>query len=339
MFTAIDWVLKELANYLNLGFTGGLRWLLGLFGVDTGFLEEAQYQGAINFFFYDTMKIFLMLSVIIFIVSVIRSFFPPERTKRLLGEGKARGFLGNVFAALLGIVTPFCSCSAVPVFIGFVEAGIPLGITFSFLISSPMVNEVALIMLWGLFGWKIALLYIGTGVTIAIIAGIIIGKLKMEKYVESYVYDMKIGNMNIDKPSWKQRFSEALQYVIEILKKIWPYVIVGIAIGGVMHGWAPEGWLAKYAGKDNPFAVVVAVLIGIPLYSNAAGTIPIVSELTRLGMPMGTALSFMMAVTALSLPEIIILRKVLKPKLLAVFVGIMAVAIITIGYLFNIILP
>lgn len=339
MFTAIDWLLKELAFYLNLGFTGGIRWLLNLFGANTGFLESTQYQGAINFFFYDTMKIFLMLSVIIFIVSVIRSFFPPERTKKLLGEGRARGLLGNVFAALLGIVTPFCSCSAVPVFIGFVEAGVPLGVTFSFLISSPMVNEVALIMLWGLFGWQIALLYIATGVTIAIIAGIIIGKLKMEKYVESYVYDMKIGSMDIENPTWKQRFSEALQYVVEILKKIWPYVIVGIAIGGVMHGWAPEGWLAKYAGKDNPFAVFVAVLIGIPLYSNAAGTIPIVSELTRLGMPMGTALAFMMAVTALSLPEIIILRKVLKPRLLAVFVGIMAIAIISIGYLFNIVLP
>jgi hypothetical protein len=339
MFAAIDWVLKALAYYLNTGFTCILRWFMGIFGADATFLTSSQYQGAVDFFFYDTMKIFLMLTIIIFIVSVIRSFFPPERTKRLLGEGKARGFLGNILAALLGIVTPFCSCSAVPVFIGFVEAGVPLGVTFSFLISSPMVNEVALIMLWGLFGWKIALLYTATGVIIAIIAGMIIGRLKMERYVEGYVYEMKIGNMDIEKPSWQQRFSEARQYVIEILKKIWPYVVVGIAIGAIMHGWAPEDWLAKYAGKDNPFAVIVAVLIGIPLYSNAAGTIPIVSELTRLGMPMGTALAFMMAVTALSLPEIIILRKVLKPRLLAVFVGIMAVSIITIGYLFNALLP
>ncbi|AHF08740.1 membrane protein [Dehalobacter restrictus DSM 9455] len=302
-------------------------------------LESSQYKGAVNFFFYDTMKIFLMLSVIIFIVSIIRSFFPPERTKKLLGEGKARGFLGNIFAALLGIVTPFCSCSAVPVFIGFVESGIPLGVTFSFLISSPMVNEVALVMLWGLFGWQIALLYIATGVIVAIIAGIIIGKLKMEEYVEEYVYNMKMGEAEIENPTWKQRFGDARHYVAEILKKIWPYVIIGIAIGAVMHGWAPAGLLAKYAGKENPFAVFVAVLIGIPLYSNAAGTIPIVKELTRLGMPMGTALSFMMSVTALSLPEMIILRKVLKPKLLAVFIGIMAVTIVIIGYLFNLIIP
>lgn len=339
MFSAIDWLLKQLASVLSAGFTSLIRWILQLLHADASILESSHYKGAVDFFFYDTMKIFLMLSVIIFIVSVIRSFFPPERTKRLLGEGKARGILGNVFAALLGIVTPFCSCSAVPVFIGFVESGVPLGVTFSFLISSPMVNEVALVMLWGLFGWRIALLYIATGVTVAIIAGIIIGKLKMEKYVEEYVYAMKIGAVDIEDLTWPQRFHDAIGYVKEILRKIWLYVVIGIAIGGVMHGWAPEGWLAQYAGRDNPFAVIVAVLVGIPLYSNAAGTIPIVSELTRLGIPMGTALAFMMAVTALSLPEIIILRKVLKPRLLATFVGIMAVTITCIGYLFNFVLP
>lgn len=339
MFSAIDWVLKEVASYLSYGLTALIRWVINLFGAKASILESSHYKGAVDFFFYDTMKIFLMLSVIIFIVSIIRSFFPPERTKKLLGEGKARGFLGNIFAALLGIVTPFCSCSAVPVFIGFVESGVPLGVTFSFLISSPMVNEVALVMLWGLFGWKIALLYIVTGVTIAIIAGIIIGKLKMEKYVEDYVYKMKMGSFEIENPTWKQRFKDAGNYVLEILKKVWPYVVIGIAIGGIMHGWAPEGWLAKYAGKNNPFAVIVAVLIGVPLYSNAAGTIPIVKELTRLGMPMGTALAFMMSVTALSLPEMIILRKVLKPRLLAVFIGIMSVSIIIIGYMFNIVIP
>lgn len=338
MFGAIDWMLKEIASYFSFGLTYIVRWILNLLRIDSSILDTAQYKGAVDFFFYDTMKIFLMLTVIIFIVSVIRSFFPPERTRRLLGEGKARGFLGNVFAALLGIVTPFCSCSAVPVFIGFIEAGVPLGVTFSFLISSPMVNEIALIMLWGLFGWKIALLYIVTGVVIAIIAGIVIGKLKMEKYVEEYVYTMQIGSMEIEKPTWKQRLQDAIQYVKEILLKIWPYVVVGIAIGGIMHGWAPEGLLAKYAGKDNPFAVIVAVLVGIPLYSNAAGILPVVSELYKLGMPIGTALAFMMAVTALSLPEIIILRKVLKPRLLVVFVGIMAVTIIIIGYMFNIVL-
>jgi len=202
-----------------------------------------------------------------------------------------------------------------------------------------MVNEIAIVMLWGLFGWKIALLYIATGLVVAIISGIIIGKLKMEKYVEEYVYNTKLGSVEIENLSWKQRALDAWVYVLEILKNIWPYVVIGIAIGGVMHGWAPEGWLAKYAGKDNPFSVIIAVLIGIPLYSNAAGTIPIVSELTRLGMPIGTALSFMMAVTALSLPEMIILRRVLKPRLLAVFIGIMAVSIIIIGYMFNIIIP
>ena len=201
-----------------------------------------------------------------------------------------------------------------------------------------MVNEVALVMLWGLFGWKIALLYIATGIAVAIISGIIIGKLKMEKYVEEYVYNMKMGSFEIENLSWKRRTVDAWDYVLGILKKIWPYVVIGIAIGGIMHGWVPAGWLAKYAGKENPLAVFIAVLIGIPLYSNAAGTIPIIKELTRLGIPMGTALSFMMSVTALSLPEMIILRKVLKPKLLAVFVGIMAITIIIIGYLFNLII-
>ncbi len=338
MFSVIDSVLKQAAYYLSYGFTALIRLILGIFKVNASILENEHYKGAVDFFFYDSLKIFLMLSVIIFIVSVIRSFFPPERTKKLLGEGRARGVLGNVFAALLGIVTPFCSCSAVPVFIGFIEAGIPLGVTFSFLISSPMVNEVALVMLWGLFGWQIALLYIATGVTVAIISGIIIGKLKMERYVEEYVFSIKMGEAQIEIPSWRQRINEAVKYVGEILRKIWIFVVVGIAVGGVMHGYAPTGLLVKYAGKGNPFAVFIAVIVGIPLYSNAAGTIPIVKELTRLGMPMGTALAFMMAVTALSVPEMIILRRVLKPKLLSVFVGIMAITIIFIGYLFNIIL-
>jgi uncharacterized membrane protein YraQ (UPF0718 family) len=298
MFSAIDWVLKEVAFYLSYALTALLRWVINLSGLNSSILESSHYKGAVDFFFYDTMKIFLMLAVIIFIVSIIRSFFPPERTRKLLGEGKTRGFIGNIFAALLGIVTPFCSCSAVPVFIGFVESGIPLGVTFSFLISSPMVNEVALVMLWGLFGWKIALLYIATGVTVAIIAGIVLGKLRLEKYVEDYVYKIKMGEAGIEKPAWKQRAVDAWRYVVEILNKIWLYVIIGIAIGGVMHGWAPAGMLTEYAGKSNPFAVFVAVLIGIPLYSNAAGTIPIVSELTRMGMPMGTALAFMMSVRA-----------------------------------------
>ena len=329
----LEWLNNQL---LKMDWLSSLITLLveRVFGIQV----STKLGGSIQFFLFDTIKIFIMLTVIIFIVSIIRSFFPPERTKKLLGEGKARGFLGNIFAALLGIVTPFCSCSAVPVFIGFIEAGVPLGVTFSFLISSPMVNEVAIIMLAGLFGWNIALIYIATGVIIAITSGIVIGKLKLERYVEGYVYETKIGDIEIIKPTWKQRKEDSIQNVIEILHKIWLYVIIGIFIGAIMHGYAPTGWLAQYAGKNNPFAVLIAVLIGIPLYSNAAGTIPIVSELTRLGVPMGTALAFMMSVTALSLPEMIILKKVLKPQLLAVFIGIRAVTIIFIGYLFNIIL-
>jgi len=336
--SVFDLLLTAPADWLARGLTAALSFAFSWIAGSPSFFASAGWTGAVNFFFYDTMKIFLLLAVIIYVVSFIRGFFPPERTKRFLGKGKARGFFGNILAALLGIVTPFCSCSAVPLFIGFVEAGIPLGITFSFLISSPMVNEVALIMLWGLFGWKIALLYIATGVIAAIVAGLVIGRLKMEKYVEDYVYRLKSANVELTAPTLKERLIDAVRYVGEILKKVWLYVVIGIGIGAMMHGWAPAGFLAKYAGPGNPFAVVIAVIIGVPLYSNAAGVIPIVKELTRLGMQIGTALSFMMAVTALSLPEMILLRKVLKPRLLAVFIGIMTITIIAIGYIFNAVL-
>ena len=291
---------------------------------------------AINFFVYDSLKIFFMLTVIIFGVSILRSYFPAERTKKILSH--KREFYGNIVAALLGIVTPFCSCSAVPVFIGFVESGVPLGITFSFLISSPMVNEVAIILLWGLLGWKIALLYIVSGVSIAIIAGYIIGKCKLEHLVEEYVYQIKVGETEVVRQSFSERIRYAIDYTKEILKKVWLYVVIAIAIGGFIHGYAPEDFLAKYAGKDNIWAVPMAVLIGVPLYSNAAGVIPIVTALIQKGMSLGTALAFMMAVTALSFPEMIILRNVLKPKLIAIFIAIMAVAIIFTGYLFNFII-
>ncbi len=297
-------------------------------------LSPASHLGAaVNFFIYDTIKIFLMLALIIFLVSLLRSFFPAERTKKILSH--KREFIGNILAALLGIVTPFCSCSAVPVFIGFVESGVPLGVTFSFLISSPMVNEVALVLLWGMFGWKIAAIYISTGVSVAIIGGIVIGRLKLEHLVEDYVYNLKMGETEIAALNWKDRMNYAWGYVVDILKKVWLYVVIGIAIGGLMHGYAPADFLVKYAGRDNLFAVPLAVLIGVPLYSNAAGIIPIVNVLMEKGMAMGTVLAFMMAVTALSLPEMIILRKVLKPKLIAIFVGIMSVTIIFVGYLFN----
>ena len=298
-----------------------------------GLLPNSHLGAAVDFFIYDTIKIFLMLGTIIFLVSLIRSFFPPERTKKILS--RKREYVGNIMAALLGIVTPFCSCSAVPVFIGFVESGVPLGVTFSFLISSPMVNEVALIMLWGMFGWQIAAIYIATGITVAIVGGLVIGKLKLEHLVEGYVYDIKMGETELAALTWRERVEYAWEYVVDILKKVWPYVIIGIAIGGAMHGYAPADFLVKYAGKDNLLAVPLAVLIGVPLYSNAAGIIPIVHVLMEKGMALGTVLAFMMAVTALSLPEMIILRKVLKPQLLGIFVGIMTVAIIFVGYLFN----
>ena len=301
-------------------------------------LEQGSHLAdAVDFFIYDTIKIFLLLSVIIFVVSTIRSFFPPEKTKRILSHKKE--FIGNILAALLGIVTPFCSCSAVPLFIGFVEAGIPLGVTFSFLISSPMVNEVAVVLLFGLFGWKVAAIYAGAGLVVAIFAGLIIGKLKLEKWVEEYVYQFHNGQeYEMTKQSFKERLQFAKDSTTDILKRIWLYVLIAIGIGGFIHGYVPENFLVRYAGPGNPFAVPIAVLIGVPLYSNAAGVIPIVYALMEKGLSMGTVLAFMMAVTALSFPEMIILRKVLKIPLLGVFVGIMTVTIIAVGYLFNAIL-
>ena len=301
--------------------------------VAIGLKRGSALASALDFFIYDTAKIFALLVVIVFAIAFLRSFFPPERTKRALE--KVPAFFGNVLAALLGIVTPFCSCSAVPLFIGFIEAGIPLGVTFSFLVSSPMVNEVALIMLWGLFGWKIALLYIASGVVVAILSGAVMGALRLEGWVEDDVYKLKAGDSADIRMTIKDRIEYAWGYVGEILGKVWPYVLVGIAIGGFMHGYAPADFLAKYAGPGAWYAVPLAVAVGIPLYSNAAGVIPIVSVLMEKGMAMGTALSFMMAVTALSLPEAIILRKVLKPKLLATYFGVVALGIMLTGYLFN----
>lgn len=301
-----------------------------------GVQPETKLGDTLNFFFYDTMKVFFLLIVIVFGVAIIRSFFPPERSRKLLGN--RREYVGNFLAACLGIVTPFCSCSAVPMFIGFVESGLPLGVTFSFLISSPTVNEVALVMLWGLFGWKIAFIYVATGVMLAFISGIIIGKLKLEHLVEDYVYQIKMGDMETTVPSWRERLGYACDYTKDILKQIWLFVIIGIGLGALIHGYIPMDIVLKYAGPGNPFAVIVAVLIGIPLYSNAAGTIPIIQALVEKGLPMGTALAFMMSIVAISTPEMIILRKVIKPKLIVIFVGIVAFAIIIVGYLFNAIL-
>lgn len=307
----------------------------GVFGLSKG----SRLGSAVNFFIFDSIKIFILLIIIIYAITFIRSFFPPEKTRKILAKSKGGTFIGHILAAMLGIVTPFCSCSAVPLFIGFVEAGIPLGVTFSFLVAAPMVNEVALGLLYGMFGIKVALIYVLSGEIIAIVSGIIIGKLKLEKYVEEYVYEISIDeNNDIPNPTMKERLIDSLNFTKDLLKKIWLYVVIGIGIGGIMHGWVPSGVLAQYAGKNNPFAVLIAVVIGIPLYSNAAGVIPLISELTRAGVAMGTALAFMMAVTGLSLPESILLRKVLKPKLLAIFIGIVGVGIVITGYMFNFIL-
>ncbi|MDA8430205.1 MAG: permease [Geobacteraceae bacterium] len=298
-----------------------------------GLVPGSRAGEALDFFIYDTLKIFLLLTTIIYVVANIRTSFPPEKTKRMLSH--KREYAGNVLAALLGIVTPFCSCSAVPLFIGFVESGVPLGVTFSFLISSPMVNEVALIMLWGLFGWRIALIYIGTGLLVAIVAGIVIGKLRMERYVQDYVWEMQVGKAEIVKQTFREKLGYARAYTLGLLQKIWPYVVAGVGLGAFIHGYAPQDFLVRYAGRDNLFAVPLAVLIGVPLYSNAAGVIPIVQALMEKGLPIGTCLAFMMAITALSLPEAIILKNVLKNRLLAVFFGIVATAIVCVGYLFN----
>ena len=292
---------------------------------------------AVNFFIFDTIKIFLLLIVIIFVVSIIRSFLPPEKIKNILSREKK--YFGNILASLLGIITPFCTCSAIPLFLGFIEAGVPLGTTFSFLVASPMVNEIALVLLFGLFGWKIALLYIISGLVIAILSGIVIDKLKVENLLEDFVLN---GNKNktLLSPSlsWKQRISYAKNYTLDIVKKIWIYVVIGIGIGAWIHGYVPADFLAQYASSDKWYAVPLAIIVGIPLYSNAAGVIPLVSVLTEKGVAIGTSLAFMMAVTGLSLPEFMILKKVMKWKLIAIFAGIVGIGILFTGYLFNLVL-
>ncbi len=285
------------------------------------------------FFTYDTIKVFALLTVMVFLVSIIRTFVTPQRIKKLLAGRNE--FLGNVLAAILGIPTPFCSCSAVPIFIGLVESGVPLGVTFSFLIASPTINEVAIALLFGLFGWQITALYIGSGLVIAILAGFAIGKMGLESEVEDFVYRLREKKAQEKKMNWGGRIEFAKQQTAEIVKKVALYIVIGIGIGALIHGYAPTDFLLGIAGKDNPLAVPIVVLIGIPLYSNAAGTIPIVQALMAKGMAAGTALAFMMSVTALSLPEMIILRKVLKPKLLAAFAGVLFIAFILTGLLFN----
>ncbi len=294
---------------------------------------------SVNFFLYDVPKILMLLGGMIFLVTIIRSFFSPEQTRAALG-GHREG-VGNVMAAGLGVLTPFCSCSAVPLFIGFVESGIPLGVTFSFLIATPVVNEIALAMLFGLFGWQVAGLYLITGLSIAIVGGMIIGRLNPEQYVEEFVWQIKVGDqagVATYKPTWDDRIEDAWNSTKEIVSKVWIYVIIGIGIGAAIHGYVPEEFLADIMGSEAWWSVPAAVLLGIPLYSSAAGIIPIVYALMEKGAALGTVLAFMMSVVALSLPEMLILKRVIKTRLIFIFIMIVGAAIIFTGYLFNLVI-
>ncbi len=337
---------RNLLRYALPGAAGALIW----YAIYSHLLVAAQwvtyallqlergrhFSGAVEFFLYETPKVLMLLTLVVFGVGVVRSFFTPERTRRIL-SGR-RESVGNILAALLGVVTPFCSCSAVPLFIGFVTAGVPLGVTFSFLIAAPMINEVALVLLFGLFGWKVAAIYLTTGLVIAVSAGWAIGRLRMEKHVEEWVYRQQVGlNAGEEALSWPARLRYGADAVRDIVGRVWPYVVAGIALGAGIHGYVPEGFLASFMGKGAWWAVPVAVLLGVPMYSNAAGIIPIVQALLEKGAALGTVLAFMMSVIGLSLPEAVILRKVLKMRLLFVFFGVVAFGILIVGYLFNII--
>lgn len=300
-----------------------------------GLEEGSRLGGAIEFFCYDTPKVMMLLTLVVYGVGIIRSFFTPEKTRAILA-GRSELF-GNVLAALLGIVTPFCSCSAVPLFIGFVTAGVPLGVTFSFLISAPMVNEIALVLLYGLLGWKVAALYLGTGLLVAIVAGWLIGQFGMEGHVEDWVRQIRADGIVLPEETltWHDRFARGWQAVQDIVGKVWLYVIAGIAVGAGIHGYVPEGMMASIMGRDAWWSVPAAVLLGVPMYSNAAGIVPVVHALLEKGAALGTVLAFMMSVIALSLPEMVILRKVLKPRLIAAFITVVACGILLVGYLFN----
>jgi uncharacterized membrane protein YraQ (UPF0718 family) len=311
-------------------------WLTtGLLGLDTG----THLGEAVRFFAYDTPKVFMLLLLIVYGVGVVRSFFTPEATRKALA-GKAE-LVGNVMAAGLGVLTPFCSCSAVPLFVGFVTAGVPLGVTFSFLISAPMVNEVALALLFGMFGWKVALLYAGTGLLVAVVAGFVIGRLKLEGWLQGWVRNMLAmggGAGPQRRPTWSDRLDAGREAVVEIVGKVWLYVILGIGVGALIHGYVPENFMAGLMGRSAWWSVPAAVLIGIPMYTNAAGVVPVLQALIGKGAALGTALAFMMSVIALSLPEMLILRKVLTGKLIAVFVGVVGGGILLVGWLFNILI-
>ncbi|MEI7621163.1 MAG: permease [Candidatus Moraniibacteriota bacterium] len=294
---------------------------------------ETLLASAVNFFIFDTIKIILLLVAIIFTVSLVRSFLPPAKIRDILSREKK--YVGNILASLLGIITPFCSCSAVPLFLGFVQAGVPLGTTFSFLVASPMINEVALVLLLGMFGWKIALLYVVSGLAIATLSGIVLEKMKLQNLLTEIATSGDDKQINLATLSWRERIEYAQDYTIDIVSKVWLFVVLGVGIGAWMHGFVPADFLAQYVGSDKWYGVPLAVLIGIPLYSNAAGVVPLVGVLTEKGVAIGTSLAFLMAVTGLSLPEFMILKKVMKTKLIIIFASVVGVGIIFTGYLFN----
>jgi len=302
-----------------------------------GLEKDTHLTNAIWFFIFEVPKVLMLLILVVFGVGIIRSYFSPERTRKMLG-GKSL-FTGNVLASSLGIVTPFCSCSAIPLFLGFVQSGVPLGVTFSFLIAAPMINEVALVLLFGLFGWQTALLYAATGLFIAISAGYVIGRLNLERFVEGWVYETKAKQVDFveEKIPFSERIDSGISAVKEIVAKVWIYIVIGIAVGAVIHGYVPENFMASMMGKSAWWSVPAAVILGIPMYSNAAGIIPIVQALLEKGASLGTVLAFMMAVIGLSLPETIILKKVLKIQLIGIFIGVVGVGIIVVGYLFNLV--
>ncbi len=314
----------------------GPFWNWAVYGL-AGLPRGTRWADAIHFFCFDSTKILLLLVGIIFVVRILRSFLSIERTRALLG-GKREG-VGNVLAAGLGVATPFCSCSAVPAFIGFVAVGIPLGVTLSFLIASPLVNEVAVVLLYGMFGFRVAALYIGAGLLLAIVAGFVLGRLRLERHIEPMILEAAavapLGAGAAAEPTWPERVELGREEVRTIVGKVWPYLLVGIALGAAIHGWVPTDFFTRVAGPGNPLAVPVAVLLGLPFYSNAAGTLPLIEAVHAKGMAMGTSLALMMSIVALSLPELILLRRVLKPRLLAVYVGIVAGGIVAIGFLFN----
>jgi uncharacterized membrane protein YraQ (UPF0718 family) len=298
--------------------------------------QGSHFSSAVEFFVFEAPKVLMLLVIVVFGVGIIRSFFTPEKTRAILSSRSE--FIGNILAALLGIVTPFCTCSAVPLFVGFVTAGVPLGVTFSFLISAPMINEVALVLLFGMFGWKVAAMYVGVGLAIAIIAGWILGRLHMEKHVEQWVYETQVGENSADTAmTWQDRINYGLHAVRDIVAKVWIYVLLGIAVGAGIHGYVPQDFMASFMGKDAWWSVPLAVLFGVPMYSNAAGIIPIVKALLEKGAALGTVLAFMMAVIGLSLPEAIILRNILKPRLVITFFAIVAFGIMIVGYIFNLV--